>query len=269
MTMRAIAPALFSRPATADAAAAHVLAHGNPEPAEAELRAPPGTGSAPAAREPPPRRPSARGRAAATSSGKTAASPETAPAAPRSSPRRTSDSAPTKTSSPSIRYGSTVLERLVRDLQPREVRRQLAQALDRGGRNRVAGPRAELVEVERERRARLGRRGEVRDDRLLVERVVRRPDHRDGVGADLRRVRGQRDRVGRGLRAAVDGDLEAVSGGARRRAPPPAAAPRAAAGSPRRSSRARGSRRALPRPGTRRTARTRPRRAPLPPRGEA
>ena len=50
---------------------------------------------------------------------------------------------------------------------------------------------------------------------------------------------------------------------------PPAAAPRAPGESPRRLSRARGFRRALPRPGTRRTERTRPRRAPPPHHGEA
>ena len=45
---------------------------------------------------------------------------------------------------------------------------------------------------------------------LLVELEVRRADDDDRVGADLGRVRGERDGVGRRLRPAVDGDLEPV-----------------------------------------------------------
>ena len=50
------------------------------------------------------------------------------------------------------------------------------------------------------------------DERLLVERVVRRPDHGDRVRTDLGRVSRERDRLGRRLRPAVNGDVEPVSG---------------------------------------------------------
>ena len=43
-----------------------------------------------------------------------------------------------------------------------------------------------------------------------VELEVRRPDHGDGVGARLGGVRGERDRVGRRLGAAVRGDERAA-----------------------------------------------------------
>ena len=148
----------------------------------------------------------------ATSSGKTAASPETAPTAPLSSPRTTSDSAPTNTSRPGDEVGLHVLERLVRHLQAREVRRQSAHARDRRGRDRVPRARPKLVQVERQRGAGLGGRGEMADERLLVELVVRRPDDRDRVRADLFRMCGERDRLGRRLRAAMNCDVEPVPG---------------------------------------------------------
>jgi hypothetical protein len=43
----------------------------------------------------------------------------------------------------------------------------------------------------------------VREQRVVVEREVRRRDHRDRLCARLRRVRRERDGVGRRLRAAV------------------------------------------------------------------
>ena len=103
------------------------------------------------------------------------------------------------------------LERLVRDLEPGEVRRELAQPLDRAERDRVAAARAKLVEVEGERVAGLGRRGEMPNERLLVERVVRRPDDRDGIRALPGGIRRELHGVGRRLRAAVDGHVEAVA----------------------------------------------------------
>ena len=100
--------------------------------------------------------------------------------------------------------------RRIRDLEPDDVRRVVAKSLEHRRRDRVAGRGRELVDVERQRRARRGRGEEVSVLRPLVELEVRRADDDDGVGADLRRVRSERDRVGRRLRAAVDGDLEAL-----------------------------------------------------------
>ena len=45
-------------------------------------------------------------------------------------------------------------------------------------------------------------------ERALVELEVRRADHRDRVGTRLGSVRSERDGVGGGLGAAVDGDLK-------------------------------------------------------------
>ena len=59
------------------------------------------------------------------------------------------------------------------------------------------------------------RGGEVAEQRLVVEREVRRPDHGDTGRAGRRRMLGQRDRVGRRLRAAV-GDHRQLAGGERR-----------------------------------------------------
>ena len=75
-------------------------------------------------------------------------------------------------------------------------------------------------------------------------------------------MRRQRNRLRRGLSAAVNGDVEALRGrlDEELRRPPPLVEPRGE--SPRPSSRARGSRRALQRPGSRGTARRRPRREP-------
>ena len=119
-----------------------------------------------------------------------------------------SASGPTKMSKPGSRYFSNALERRVRDLEPDDVRRVVAQPLEHGRRDRVPGRRRELVDVERQRRAR-GRGGEeVRVLRLLVELEVRRADDDDRIGADLGRVRRERHRVRGRLGAAVDGDLE-------------------------------------------------------------
>ena len=97
-------------------------------------------------------------------------------------------------------------------LRPTTFGRGVAEALEHRWRDRVPGRRRELVDVERHGSAR--RRGgeKVAVLGLLVELEVRRTDDDDGVGTDLGCVGGQRDRVGRGLRAAVDGDLEPLVG---------------------------------------------------------
>ena len=46
----------------------------------------------------------------------------------------------------------------------------------------------------------------------LVERKVRRADDHDRIRADLGRVRGESDRLGGRLRAALDGHLQPVVG---------------------------------------------------------
>ena len=136
--------------------------------------------------------------------------PRDRPGRPALEPATTSDSAPTNTSSPSIRYGSTSSNGWFETLRPATIRRQLAHALDRPRRNRVPGSRAKLVEVERQRSAGLGGRGEMADERLLVERVVRRPDHRDRVRTVLGCVSRECNRLGRRLSTAVNGDVEPV-----------------------------------------------------------
>ena len=100
------------------------------------------------------------------------------------------------------------LPRRVRDLEPDDVLRVLAQPFEDSRSDRVPGGRRELVDVERQRRA--GQRGgqEVRMLRALVELEVRRPDDDDRVGADLGRVRSEGDGVGGRLRPAVDGDAK-------------------------------------------------------------
>jgi len=100
--------------------------------------------------------------------------------------------------------------RRVRDLHAGEVRRRLPQAFDHGHRDRVPRPPGELVDVERERAAGLGCRAQMREQRRSVEGEVRRRDHRDGIGADLLGVRGERDAVGRALSAGVDRNLEPI-----------------------------------------------------------
>jgi len=104
------------------------------------------------------------------------------------------------------------LERRIRHFEPGEVRRIAAQLLQHGGGDRIACRRRELVDIERERRAR-GRGGqEVGVLRRLVEREVRGPDDDDRVGSDLGRVRGEANCLRRRLRAALNGYLEPVIG---------------------------------------------------------
>ena len=109
-------------------------------------------------------------------SGNTDASPETAPAAPSSrqrGPRR-------RRRRRGLRAGTAAPPRAA---CPRpSARRGSARA--RAGarpahRHRIAAPRLELVDVERQRLARARRGREVRQQRLVVERVVRRPDDGD------------------------------------------------------------------------------------------
>ena len=86
--------------------------------------------------------------------------------------------------------------------------RVVLQAPQHVERDRVAARARELVDVERQRRAR-GRRGrEVRELRRLVEREVRRADHGDRSCARLRGIGRERDRVGGRLGPAVGGDVE-------------------------------------------------------------
>ena len=98
------------------------------------------------------------------------------------------------------------------------------------------------------------------EQRTLVELEVRRRDHRDGVGARLRCVRRERDRVGGRLCAAVSGDLQSPGRGRDEGLDRTAAARRGRRGCPRRSFPARASRPARPRRGSRRTAVWLPRR---------
>ncbi len=102
------------------------------------------------------------------------------------------------------------LERQVGDLEPGEVRRFVPQPLDHLDGDRVAASSGELVNVERQRIARVRRRPQVRQQFLGIQREVRRRDHRDRVGAVLQRVGGERHRVTRRLRAGVDRHLEPV-----------------------------------------------------------
>ncbi len=108
------------------------------------------------------------------------------------------------------------LERLpgrVAHLQSDEVRRLVAEAPQHVEGDGVAARAGELVDVERQRRARARGGGEVRQLGRLVEREVRRADDRDRRGARVRRVRRESDRVRRRLRAAVGRDVEAPGGG--------------------------------------------------------
>src|SRR5439155_12408668 len=89
-----------------------------------------------------------------------------------------------------------------------EVRRAVAQTPYDADRNRVAASRGELVDVERHRLARLRRGLEVRKQRPVVEREVRRADHRDGIGAEIGGMSSELDGLACRLGAAVDGDRE-------------------------------------------------------------
>ena len=153
----------------------------------------------------------------------------------------------------------------VAHLQADEVRRLVLQPPQHVERDRIAARARELVDVERQRRARARRGREMRELRRLVEREVRRPDHGDGSRARLARRR---------RRARPCPPSSARRSGPRRRAARPlprrtaagrAAAPRPRTAPPRRSSRTRARRRGRPRHSARRAGRTRPRRGALPP----
>jgi hypothetical protein len=103
--------------------------------------------------------------------------------------------------------------RRVRDLHAHEVGRGLPQAFHERHRDRVAGARRELVDVEGQPPARLSSRTQVLEQRGVVQREVRRRDHRDGVGADLLGVGGQRHGVGGRLSAGVHRDREPLGPG--------------------------------------------------------
>ena len=108
-----------------------------------------------------------------------------------------------KTSRPSSRYGSTLLERGVAHLHPGDVVDELAQPFDDGDGNRVAGRALQLVDVERQRRAGAGGGREMREQLVLVEREVGRRDHRHRFDSELGCVRRERYGVCGCLRAAV------------------------------------------------------------------
>ena len=71
-------------------------------------------------------------------------------------------------------------------------------------RDRVSGARCEGVAEERQRSGRPRGSDEVVGQRRIVQREVRRRDHRHRVRADLPRVRRQGHRVSRGLRAGMN-----------------------------------------------------------------
>ena len=147
---------------------------------------------------------------APTSRGSAEASADTAPIAPAGHPVRDERLGPDEDVEPRKQVLLELGEGRVGDLEADDVVGGVPQALEDGRRDRVPGRRRELVDVERQRRAR--RRGgeEVRVLRLLVELEVRRADHDHRVRPDLRSVCGERHRVPRGLRAAVHGDSEAI-----------------------------------------------------------
>ena len=111
--------------------------------------------------------------AAMVSSGKAAAIPETAPAAPARSPSQIRPSHPMKTSRPSEQVRPHRLEGGVGDLEAGEVRDRLAEALEHRDRDRIAGPGRELVHVEGHRGGRPRRLGQVAQQRGVVEGEVR------------------------------------------------------------------------------------------------
>ena len=108
---------------------------------------------------------------ATTRSGNTDARPETAPAEPRSMPGEDERLGADEDVEPFEQVRLDRLERRVGDLQPGEVRRQLAQPLEHGQRDRVAAARLELVDVERQRRA--GARPRRRSARAAPRRRAR------------------------------------------------------------------------------------------------
>ena len=143
---------------------------------------------------------------AATSSGNAEASADTAPIAPGLAAAVDQRLGADEDVEPVEEVGRERIPRAVGDLHPGDVVRLLAQAGQHRLVERVAGRRRELVDVERQRGARAGRGQQVGLLRLRVELEVRRPDHRDRVGARLRGVRRERHRVGGRLGAAVRGD---------------------------------------------------------------
>jgi methylglutaconyl-CoA hydratase len=102
------------------------------------------------------------------------------------------------------------LPRRVRDLEAGEVRGDLAQTCEHLERNGVPTRARELVDVERRRSAGCGGRGEVREQRVVVQREVRRRDHRDPLHPCAGRVVRELDRPRGRLGAAVRDHLQAA-----------------------------------------------------------
>ena len=115
-------------------------------------------------------------------------------------------------SSPSSRYGSKRSHGVSETFKPTKFDASSRSPAMHRQRHGVAAARRELVDVERQRIARLRRRAEVLEQLLGVEGEIRRRDHRDGVCTGLGRVLGEQDGVGGGLRAAMHGDLERSAG---------------------------------------------------------
>ena len=128
-------------------------------------------------------------------------------------PSKISASGPTKTSSPSIRYGAKRSNGASETLRPARFGRALAQREQHLDRDGVAARTLELVDVEGGRSA--GGRGgrEVVEQRPLVELEVRRADHGDRVDSGGGGVLDERQRVGGGLRPAMRRDLESARRG--------------------------------------------------------
>ena len=106
---------------------------------------------------------------AATTSGYTDGEPGHGPGRAAGQPARDQRLGSDEDVEPVEQVRLDLLPRLVGDLEPAQVRRALAQPLDHRDRHRVAAARRELVDVERQRRARGRRRREVR-----LERAPRR-----------------------------------------------------------------------------------------------
>ena len=109
----------------------------------------------------------------------------------------------------------------VADLQAGEVRGELAKQAKDVQRHGIPARLRKLVDVEGQGGA--GARGgdEVRELCRPVEHEIRRPDHRHGRRARFPGVGGERDRIRRGLRAAMGRDVETPGCGLDEETKPP------------------------------------------------
>ena len=198
-----------------------------------------------------------RGSTATTFSGRALASAETAPTAPCSRPCAIRDSGPTKTSSPSSRYGRNASHGESETFMPARFGARSRSRSIRSRRHRVTARARELVDVERQRVARAAAASKcaaARGRRAGSTAARSRPRRQPAASPHARRAR--RSRASSARRS--DDHLERPGEEQLGRAHPLL---RARAGSPRRSCRGRGCRRARRAAGSRGTARRRPRRA--------